>query len=115
MLLSLVVTLMPSFLFSGFLFPITTMPYALQLYTYVFPVRYFNDISLHFGDGNYSIAFRNDFWVDMAGSGDGFCGQCPRCSVGLGPFAQHEWYSAESLKFMGNYSGELELKIENRG
>jgi ABC-2 type transport system permease protein len=45
MLLSLVVTLMPSFLFSGFLFPIATMPYALQLYTYVFPARYFNDIS----------------------------------------------------------------------
>lgn len=45
MLLSLIVTLMPSFLFSGFLFPIATMPYVLQLYTYVFPARYFNDIS----------------------------------------------------------------------
>lgn len=45
MLLSLIVTLMPSFLFSGFLFPIVTMPYILQLYTYVFPARYFNDIS----------------------------------------------------------------------
>ncbi|MDA8239315.1 MAG: ABC transporter permease [Nitrospiraceae bacterium] len=45
MLLSLIVTLMPSFLFSGFLFPISTMPYVLQLYTYVFPARYFNDIS----------------------------------------------------------------------
>ncbi len=44
-LLSLVVTLMPSFLFSGFLFPIATMPYMMQLYTFVFPVRYFNDIS----------------------------------------------------------------------
>jgi len=44
-LLSLVVTLMPSFLFSGFLFPIATMPYMLQLYTYFFPARYFNDIS----------------------------------------------------------------------
>ncbi|MBI3041719.1 MAG: ABC transporter permease [Betaproteobacteria bacterium] len=43
--LSLVVTLMPSFLFSGFLFPISTMPYMMQLYTYVFPARYFNDIS----------------------------------------------------------------------
>ena len=43
--LSLVVTLMPSFLFSGFLFPIATMPYMLQLYTYFFPARYFNDIS----------------------------------------------------------------------
>lgn len=45
MFLSLIVTLMPSFLFSGFLFPIATMPYMLQLYTYVFPARYFNDIS----------------------------------------------------------------------
>ncbi len=44
-LLSLVGTLMPSFLFSGFLFPIATMPYVLQFYTYAFPARYFNDIS----------------------------------------------------------------------
>ena len=44
-LLAMVGTLMPSFLFSGFLFPIATMPYLLQLYTYVFPTRYFNDIS----------------------------------------------------------------------
>ena len=45
MLLALIVTMMPSFLFSGFLFPIFTMPYALQLYTRVFPVRYFVDFS----------------------------------------------------------------------
>lgn len=44
-LLSLVVTLMPSVLFSGFLFPISAMPYVLQLYTYVFPARYFMDVS----------------------------------------------------------------------
>lgn len=43
--LSFVGTLMPSVLFSGFLFPIGTMPYVLQLYTYVFPTRYFIDIS----------------------------------------------------------------------
>jgi len=43
--LSLVLTLMPSFLFSGFLFPIATMPYVLQLYTYAFPARYFSDVS----------------------------------------------------------------------
>ena len=43
--LSLVGTLMPSVLFSGFLFPIATMPYMMQLYTYAFPTRYFNDIS----------------------------------------------------------------------
>jgi ABC-2 type transport system permease protein len=45
MLLALIVTLMPSFLFSGFLFPIFTMPYVLQLYTYVFPARYFVQLS----------------------------------------------------------------------
>lgn len=45
MLLALIVTLMPSFLFSGFLFPIFTMPYVLQLYTYVFPARYFVELS----------------------------------------------------------------------
>lgn len=45
MLLSLIITLMPSFLFSGFLFPIFTMPYVLQLYTGVFPARYFVELS----------------------------------------------------------------------
>jgi ABC-2 type transport system permease protein len=45
MLLALIVTLMPSFLFSGFLFPIFTMPALLQLYTYVFPARYFVELS----------------------------------------------------------------------
>lgn len=44
-LLSLVLTLMPSMLFSGFLFPIATMPYVLQLLTYLFPARYFSEIS----------------------------------------------------------------------
>jgi len=43
--LSFIATLMPSMLFSGFLFPILNMPYVLQLYTYFFPARYFNDIS----------------------------------------------------------------------
>lgn len=45
MLLALLATLMPSFLFSGFLFPIYTMPMMLQLYTYLFPARYFIEIS----------------------------------------------------------------------
>ncbi|MGQ9424346.1 ABC transporter permease [Gilvimarinus sp. F26214L] len=45
MLLALIVTMMPSFLFSGFLFPIFTMPYALQLYTRIFPAQYFVDFS----------------------------------------------------------------------
>ena len=45
MLLALVVTLMPSFLFSGFLFPVFTMPEMMQMYTYLFPARYFVEIS----------------------------------------------------------------------
>jgi ABC-2 type transport system permease protein len=45
MLLALIVTMMPSFLFSGFLFPIFAMPYMLQLYTRIFPARYFIDLS----------------------------------------------------------------------
>lgn len=43
--LALIVTLMPSALFSGFLFPIFTMPYALQLYSSNFPAKYFIEIS----------------------------------------------------------------------
>lgn len=45
MLLVLIVTLMPSFLFSGFLFPVFTMPLALQLYSQFFPATYFMEIS----------------------------------------------------------------------
>lgn len=45
MLLVLILTLMPSFLFSGFLFPIFSMPWLLQLYTRFFPSRYFVDFS----------------------------------------------------------------------
>lgn len=45
MLLALVVTLMPSFLFSGFLFPVFTMPIILQYYAHFFPASAFVDIS----------------------------------------------------------------------
>lgn len=45
MLLVLILTLMPSFLFSGFLFPIFSMPWILQLYTRLFPARYFLELS----------------------------------------------------------------------
>ncbi|WP_206456437.1 ABC transporter permease [Aurantimonas marina] len=45
MMLALIISLMPSFLFSGFLFPIFTMPVVLQLYTRLFPARYFVDFS----------------------------------------------------------------------
>jgi ABC-2 type transport system permease protein len=62
MLLSLIVTLMPSFLFSGFLFPIAAMPYVLQLYTYAFPARYFNDISRDLFLKGVGIEY---MWINM--------------------------------------------------
>jgi drug efflux transport system permease protein len=45
MLLALILTMMPSMLFSGFVFPIFTMPYMFQLYTFLFPARYFVEVS----------------------------------------------------------------------
>ena len=44
-LLSIVLTLMPSFLFSGFLFPIESMPTVFQWYTHLFPARHFMEIA----------------------------------------------------------------------
>ncbi len=46
MLLAIVLTMMPSFLFSGFMFPIFTMPKIMQFYSFFFPARYFNDITI---------------------------------------------------------------------
>lgn len=45
MLLTIVLTLMPSFLFSGFMFPLFSMPDVLQSYSYAFPARYFTEIT----------------------------------------------------------------------
>lgn len=45
LLLVLVLTVMPSFMFSGFLYPIFTMPETLQAYSFLFPGRYFVEIS----------------------------------------------------------------------
>jgi ABC-2 type transport system permease protein len=45
MLLTLVLTFMPSFLFSGFIFPLFTMPAAMQAYTYTFPARFYMEIA----------------------------------------------------------------------
>jgi len=44
-LLAIVLTIMPSMLFSGFIFPIHTMPTPMQVYANVFPTRYFIDIA----------------------------------------------------------------------
>lgn len=45
MLLAIVLTVMPSMLFSGFIFPVHTMPTPMQLYANAFPTRYFIDLS----------------------------------------------------------------------
>jgi ABC-2 type transport system permease protein len=45
LLLAIVLTFMPAFLFSGFLFAIASMPTAFQWYTYLFPARYFMAIA----------------------------------------------------------------------
>ena len=45
MLLALVATLMPSFLFSGFLFPVYSMAARYQLLSLAFPARYFSEIA----------------------------------------------------------------------
>jgi ABC-2 type transport system permease protein len=44
-LLAIVLTIMPSMLFSGFIFPVHTMPTPMQAYANVFPTRYFIDIA----------------------------------------------------------------------
>ncbi|MFQ6043432.1 MAG: ABC transporter permease [Candidatus Poribacteria bacterium] len=44
MLLSMLTSLLPTFLLSGFIFPIENMPKALQLVTYLVPARYFLEI-----------------------------------------------------------------------
>ena len=62
-LLTLVFTLMPSVLFSGFIFPIATMPYVLQLYTYAFPARYFMDVSRDLFLKGVGIEF---LWANLA-------------------------------------------------
>ena len=63
MLLALVVTLMPSALFSGFLFPVFTMPYALQLYSAIFPARYFIEISRDIALKGTGLG---EVWVNIA-------------------------------------------------
>ncbi len=44
MLLAIVLTMMPAFIFSGFMFPLFSMPEILQVYSYAFPARYFTEI-----------------------------------------------------------------------
>ena len=63
MLVTLLVTLMPAFLFSGFVYPVFTMPRVFQLYSSSTPTVYFIDISR-------GIVMRgaglSDLWTDVA-------------------------------------------------
>jgi len=40
-LMSIIITMLPSFILSGFVFPIRNMPVPIQIFTYLIPVRYF--------------------------------------------------------------------------
>lgn len=44
-LVALIITLMPAFLFSGFMYPISSMAEGVQWYTRLFPARYFTEVS----------------------------------------------------------------------
>lgn len=59
MLLAIVLTIMPSMLFSGFIFPVHTMPTPMQAYANGFPARYFIDISR-------AIALKGQGWTTVA-------------------------------------------------
>ncbi len=59
MLLALVLTVMPSMLFSGFIFPLHTMPTPMQVYASAFPTRYFVDLSR-------AIALKAQGWETVA-------------------------------------------------
>ncbi|WP_366922315.1 ABC transporter permease [Metallumcola ferriviriculae] len=62
MLLAIVITVMPSMLFSGFVYPIFNMPKFFQYYTYLFPARFFIEISRGiFLKGN-GLSY---LWVDI--------------------------------------------------
>jgi ABC-2 type transport system permease protein len=41
MMMALIITLLPTFLLSGFIFPISSMPKLLQYITYVIPAKYY--------------------------------------------------------------------------
>lgn len=63
MLLALVLTLMPSFLFSGFLFPVFTMPFFMQVYAALFPGQYFVQLSR---DVVMKGSGPEDVWINAA-------------------------------------------------
>ena len=60
--LALVATFLPTFILSGFIYPIANMPVVIQLITYLIPARYFISIlkSLYLKGGGIHI-----FWLDI--------------------------------------------------
>ena len=63
MLVTLVATLMPSFLFSGFVYPVFTMPTLFQIYAKSMPAPYFIDISRGIVMRGAGLA---ELWQDVA-------------------------------------------------
>lgn len=61
-LLALVVTMMPSMLFSGFVFPIYAMAEPVQIYTLMFPGRYFVELSRGIGLKGATLG---DLWLPL--------------------------------------------------
>ena len=61
-MISSLVTMLPTFILSGFVFPIRNMPFVIQIITYIVPARYFLDILRNIvlkGSGITSV------WPDM--------------------------------------------------
>ncbi len=65
--MALLTSLLPTLMLSGFIFPIASMPTALQAVTYIVPARYFL-VALR-GDRPEGRRARAMFWQDLAGAG----------------------------------------------
>jgi ABC-2 type transport system permease protein len=65
MLLAMITSLLPTFLLSGFIFPIENMPRALQLVTYLVPARYFLEIlrGIFLKDVGLRVLWENVVWL----------------------------------------------------
>jgi len=63
MLAVMVVTIMPSFLFSGFIYPVYTMPERYQVLSLFFPARHFSEFARELALKNASL---DQLWVHLA-------------------------------------------------
>jgi ABC-2 type transport system permease protein len=79
--LALLSSFLPTFILSGFIFPISSMPQAVQIITYAIPARYFlvalRAIVLKGADVSA-------FWVDLAALGVFAAAMLTLASVRLG-------------------------------